>query len=89
MIGGRERAKHIDIRKHFAHEVIQNQVMRLDGHHPSESARRLLHQAPLISAVPGMPQGDTATQSQLWGRERDLGPPEGSPRTMLHCASSI
>ncbi len=22
--GGRERAKHIDIRKHFAHEVIQN-----------------------------------------------------------------
>ena len=24
LIGGRERAKHIDIRKHFAHEVIQN-----------------------------------------------------------------
>ncbi len=24
IIGGRERAKHIDIRKHFAHEVIQN-----------------------------------------------------------------
>ena len=29
VIGGRERAKHIDIRKHFAHEVIQNGVMRL------------------------------------------------------------
>ena len=29
VIGGRERAKHIDIRKHFAHEVIQNQEMRL------------------------------------------------------------
>jgi hypothetical protein len=29
VIGGRERAKHIDIRKHFAHEVIQNQQMRL------------------------------------------------------------
>ena len=30
-IGGpsRERAKHIDIRKHFAHEVIQNRHMRL------------------------------------------------------------
>ena len=26
VIGGRERAKHIDIRKHYAHEVIQNQV---------------------------------------------------------------
>jgi hypothetical protein len=28
VIGRRERAKHIDIRKHFAHEVIQNGVMR-------------------------------------------------------------
>ena len=28
VIGGRERAKHIDIRKHFAHEVIQNGEMR-------------------------------------------------------------
>ncbi len=29
VIGGRERAKHIDIRKHFAHEVVQNGHMRL------------------------------------------------------------
>jgi hypothetical protein len=29
IIGGRERAKHIDIRKHFAHEVIQNRQMRI------------------------------------------------------------
>ncbi len=29
VIGGQERAKHIDIRKHFAHEVIQNGAMRL------------------------------------------------------------
>ena len=29
VIGRRERAKHIDIRKHFAHEVIQNGKMRL------------------------------------------------------------
>jgi hypothetical protein len=29
VIGGRERAKHIDIRKHFAHEAIQNGFMRL------------------------------------------------------------
>ena len=29
VIGGRERAKHIDISKHFAHEVIQREEMRL------------------------------------------------------------
>ena len=29
VIGGRERAKHIDIRKHFAHEAVQNGHMRL------------------------------------------------------------
>ena len=29
VIGRRERAKHIDIRKHFAHETIQNRQMRL------------------------------------------------------------
>ena len=29
VIGGRERAKYIDIRKHFAHETIQNRQMRL------------------------------------------------------------
>ncbi len=29
IISGRERAKHIDIRKHFAHEAIQNHHMRL------------------------------------------------------------
>jgi hypothetical protein len=26
---GRERAKHIDLSKHFAHETIQNRMMRL------------------------------------------------------------
>ena len=29
IIGGRERAKHIDIRKHFAHEAIRNGHMLL------------------------------------------------------------
>ncbi len=29
VIGGRERAKHIDIQKHIAHEVIQNSHMEL------------------------------------------------------------
>jgi len=29
VMGGRERAKHIDIRKHFAHEAVQNGHLRL------------------------------------------------------------
>ena len=29
VLGGRERAKHIDIRKHVAHEAVQNGQMRL------------------------------------------------------------
>ena len=29
IIGGRERAKHIDIRKHFAHEAIRNGHMTM------------------------------------------------------------
>ena len=29
MIGGREQAKHIDIRKHFANEAIQNGLFTL------------------------------------------------------------
>ena len=29
VVGERERAKHIDIRKHFAHEAVQNGHMRL------------------------------------------------------------
>jgi hypothetical protein len=29
IIGGRERAEHIDIRKHFAHEAVQNGHLRL------------------------------------------------------------
>jgi hypothetical protein len=44
MIRARERAKHIDIRKHFAHEAIQNRQMRLikvdsDSTHPSSCHR--------------------------------------------------
>ncbi len=29
IFGGRERAKHIDIRQHFAHEAVQNVHLRL------------------------------------------------------------
>ena len=50
VIGGRERAKHIDIRKHFAHEVIQNGEMLL----VRVPARGYLHQGPALPAVAGM-----------------------------------
>ena len=42
VIGGREGAKHIYILKHFAHEVIQNQEMRLVK---IDATRRHFHQA--------------------------------------------
>ena len=29
VIGGRERAKHIDLRKYYAHEAVQNGYLRL------------------------------------------------------------
>ena len=37
IIGGRERGKHIDIRKHFAHEAVQNGHLRLIRVDTSES----------------------------------------------------
>ena len=39
VIGGRERVKHIDIRKHFAHEVIQNGHIMMKLVHIATSLR--------------------------------------------------
>ena len=36
VIGGRERAKHIEIREHFAHEAVQNFHLRLIRVHTSK-----------------------------------------------------
>ncbi len=53
VIGGRERAKHIDIRKHFAHEVIQNGNMRLSYESPRRSSSRIpSHATPGACAHP-------------------------------------
>jgi hypothetical protein len=52
VIGGRERAKHIDIRKHFAHKVIQNGELRLIK--VPTSAGGYPHQRPALPAVAGV-----------------------------------
>ena len=53
VIGGRERAKHIDIRKHFAHEVIQipesGGASHQDRHH--RTAGQYLYQGTPVPTV--------------------------------------
>ena len=50
VMGGRERAKHIDIRKHFAHEAVQNGHMRLHKiateHQLADLLTKPLHRRP-------------------------------------------
>ncbi len=58
IIGGRERTTHIDIRKHFAHEVIQNgelRVVRVPT--SSQLAPGHPHEGPTLPAVAGMRRG--------------------------------
>ncbi len=58
VIGGRERAKHIDIRKHFAHEVIQNGQMRLvkvpTASHVADILTKGLHLQQVLACVYGL-----------------------------------
>jgi hypothetical protein len=55
VMGGRERAKHIDIRKHFAHEVIQNGEMRLikvpTAHQLADILTKGLHLPQVLACV--------------------------------------
>ena len=50
VMGGRERAKHIDIRKHFAHEAVQNRHLRLHKiateHQLADLLTKALHRRP-------------------------------------------
>ena len=63
VIGGWERAKHIDIRKHFAHEVIQNGQMRLVKVPTSAQMADLLtkglHLPQVLACVDGLLQRST------------------------------
>ena len=55
VIGGRERAKHIDIRKHYAHEAIQNGHLRLIRVDTSEQLADVftkgLHPGPFAACI--------------------------------------
>ena len=57
VIGGRVRAKHIDIRKHFAHEVIQNGIHEAYPRLDYVSTGGHLDQAAALPAVPGVRRG--------------------------------
>jgi hypothetical protein len=63
VIGGRERAKQIDIRKHFAHEVIQNGEMRLI------KVPTLALPADILTKGPHLPQS-TLCVERILGRRR-------------------
>ncbi len=58
VIGGRERAKHIYIRKHFAHEVFQNGAMRLikvpTAHQMADILTKGLHLPQVLACVDGL-----------------------------------
>jgi hypothetical protein len=82
IIGGRERAKHIDIRKHFAHEVIQNGEMRLVRVPTSSQLADILTTGP---AVAGVRRGHPQQEGQI--HLRDPGPQEGMDRQGLQVES--
>ena len=96
VIGGRERAKHIDIRKHFAHEVIQNQEMRLikvDTANqladiftkPLPLIESLIHNSKLASSASfGSSQKPPVAYAQ--GLRMHLAAPEGDPN---RCSNSV
>ena len=71
VISCRERAKHIDIRKHFAHEVIQNGHMKLDN----VSTGGHLNQAAALPAIPGVCRRHLGSEGN--NHLRDLRPQEG------------
>ncbi len=58
VIGVRERAKHIDIRKHFAHEVIQNGAMLLlkvpTAHQMADIPTKGLHLPQVLACIDGL-----------------------------------
>ena len=69
VIGGREQAKHINIRKHFAHEVIQDGEMRLTKvatkHQLVDIFTKELHLPQETACVDGLL--DRTSVSSTWG----------------------
>jgi hypothetical protein len=84
IIGGRdscERAKHINIRKHFAHEVIQNGEMRR-VRVPTSS-----QQADILTKGLHYPQRQACVEGIRQLHMRDPCPQEGMNRQELHVES--
>jgi hypothetical protein len=77
IIGGRERAKHIDIWKHFAHEVIQNGEMRLVRVPTFSQLADILTKGtgPTLPAVAGVRRRHPQQEGQI--HLRDPSPQEG------------
>ena len=91
VIGGRERAKHIDIRKHFAHEVIQNGQMRLVKVPTSAQMNDIMTKVFHRKTKPATRQGRRASlsihgpdrevyRSLRWTELRQVGPDDASTR---------
>jgi hypothetical protein len=78
VIGGRERAKHIDIRKHFAHEVIRNGEMKLIKVSTTSQLAYILTKG-LHLPVPSLCQRCSRSGQGL-ALLRDLCPQEGAVR---------
>ncbi len=71
VIGGRERAKHINIRKHFAHETIQNHKMCLIKVNTSNQL------ADIFTKPLQLPQFHACRDGILTGQSGQVLPPEG------------
>ena len=67
VIRGRERAKHIDLRKHFAHETIQNRHMQLikidTSHQLADLFTKALPPAQFLACINGILRNRGATTS--------------------------
>ncbi len=67
VLGGRERTKHFDIRKHFAHEVIQNGAMQLikvpTAQQMADILTKGLHLPQVLACVDGLFGRKSATST--------------------------
>ncbi len=71
VIGGRESAKHIDIRKHFAHKAVQN------GHTRVYKIATEFQLADIITKALQLHQFEPSRTLEGCGRLRDVDPQEG------------
>jgi hypothetical protein len=91
VIGGRERAKHIDLRKHFAHETIQNRMMSLinidTSKHLADIFTTPLAYAQFIGCVSGiLGEPDAMRQTKVHAlQSRLLATPEGEFAQIAFC----